>query len=230
MSEPRSISSSDLRRLLVAANEWKSFSGLRTRAVVALALGSALRLKEICALDLEQVIERTGKRWRIRGTAYLRAQQSKGQRTGARRWDSAGVFVITKAARIALRRYLLCVQARGWIDPGSAGGPLFLTLKQRGGAGHERLGRRACQSAWVKLQQRAQLPEHYSFHCLRHTSITRFADTCHGNVFRVSHFARITTGTAQRYVHHSTDTIAELAELAAVASSPARARRAAAGA
>jgi integrase len=218
VKSPRPIVPQDLRRLLSVANEWcrgGSFTALRTRALIALALGSGLRLKELCALELGQVLELEGKRrWRLRGTAYLRAPQSKGRRVGSK-WDSAGSFVLTKPARVALRAYLREVQRRGWLEVSAGKGPLFLTLKGRGCAGHKRLSRRAAQHSWQLLQRRATLPELYSFHSLRHTAITRFADACGGHVFKTASYGRIHASTAMLYVHSSPVKIAELAELAA---------------
>lgn len=222
-TRPRALSKPDLERCIAASNEWSkagSFTGLRTRAILALALGSGLRLKECCALNLEQVLDRDGASWTLRSTCYLRDPQAKGRRVGPRKWSSAGSFVITRAAQKALRAYLLSAQRRGWLTipkHGPTATPLFITVKgrwERTADHHERLSRRSAQHCWYLLQRRAQLPERYGFHCLRHTALTRFADACKGDVFKTAAFGRVSLSTALIYVHTSPHAIAELAELA----------------
>ena len=224
---PRAVLPNDRKRILRELSDWsrgESFLALRTRAHVLLAAGSALRVKEIVALDLEQVLEQspgpTGKkkRWRVRSSAYLRAGQSKGRRQGDRRWNSAGQFVLTKKARAAVRAYIaLCVR-RGWLElPPKPGQPLFISNRRRtGNEPHPRVSKRTLQHAWHKLQQRAGLPKSawYGVHDLRHDALTRFSDRCSGNVFQVAKYGRMSEKTAQRYVHTSPATIAQIAELA----------------
>jgi len=225
-ARPRALNKSDLMRVIVASNDWckgRSFSALRTRALFALAVGSGLRLKECCALNLSQLLDRTGTKWTLRSTCYLRAPQAKGRRAGKRgAWSSAGVFVLTRAAQRALRSYLREAQRRGWLEiPGKVDEPLFITIKGKGARAanhHERLSRRSAQHSWDLLQSRAQLPEHYGFHCLRHTALTRFADACKGDVFKVAAFGRVGLSTALIYVHNSPQRLAELAELASTTS------------
>lgn len=219
-ARPRAIEARDLERVKLASNEAcraGSFSALRTRALVALALGSALRLKECCALDLEQVLDRSGPSWTLRSTCYLRAPQAKGRRVGNKKWSSAGVFVLTRAAQKALRAYLREAVRRQWLRIDDKKAPLFVTIKgrwQRSADHHVRLSRRTAQHTWEQLQKRAQLNERYGFHCLRHTAMTRFSEACNGNPYKLAAFGRVTMATALIYVHTSPSTLAELAELA----------------
>lgn len=192
----------------------KSFLGLRTRAFVLLCWGSALRISEALALDFEQVIEadpkakkKTDPGFRIRTTAYLRDDQSKGRYGG-------GAFTIPTNARAALRAYLLEAQQRGWLQ---VAGPLFIGIKRRGGeSGHERLSVRSVQHTWDHLQQRARLSTHYRSHDLRHDAITRFSTAAKGNVYLVQAYGRFRDiRTSSRYVHMNPATLAELSEAAA---------------
>lgn len=221
----RAVDEADRAKLLATLTQWaaaRSFYALRTRALVLLAWGSALRLSECLKLDIEQVLEDPNLRklGRLRGTAYVRGEQAKGRRKGPRRWNSAGAFVITKPARVALREYLIECVRRGWLTlPAPKGTALFLTIKGRVAKGARvqrgRLGKRAAQHSWTALQKRARISETYRFHDLRHDALTRVGDVSSGNVFKVAQFGRLKDiRTAQRYVHGSMATLAELAELA----------------
>lgn len=225
MSQPRALASDDRKRIVAAANEWArtgSFTGLRTRAFVALALSGGLRVGELCKLDLDQVLDRTARGWRVRSQAYLLKTQSKGRRKGPpqKHWDSGGAFFVTKTARTTLRLYLREAKRRGWISwPPAPGAPLFVTVKGRGvddnGPDHHvRLSTRSAQHEWTKLQKRAQLKHRYGVHCLRHEFMTRVADAANGNPFQVAKLGRCDIRTAMRYVHGSADTLERIAEQA----------------
>jgi integrase len=218
---PRALTKLDRDRIVAELNRWAaggSFLALRTRAFVFLAMSSALRTKELLALDVQQVLEDPKHRrtWRVRGDAYLRAAQSKGRRVGTRTWASAGQFVITKRARAALRAYIADCVARGWMTlPPAPGAPLFIAHSSTTGKGHPRIMRGTAQHAWHEAQQRAGLQRdvQYGVHCLRHDALTRMADRTR-DPFKVSKYGRVSIETAQRYVHTSPAAIAELAELA----------------
>lgn len=232
MSRPRSLAPEDRKVILATANEWAragSFTGLRTRAYVWLALSSGLRVNELCNLNLLQLLDRTERGWRFRSHAYLRGDQAKGRRVGKRKWNSAGSFYLSKKARTALRLYLNALRRRGWVQwPPNEDTPLFVTVKGRGsdqhGAGHHvRLSSRTAQHAWKKLQTKAGIPRRrqYGTHCLRHEIMTRVAVASGGDAFKVAAFGRCDIRTAQRYVHVSPAELERLAERAQVA---ARAR------
>lgn len=228
MSVGRAVDDADRAKLLATLTQWaaaRSFLALRTRALILLAWGSALRLSETLKLDLDQVLEDPSLRklGRIRSTAYVRGEQAKGRRKGPRRWESAGAFIITKPARAALRDYLIECVRRGWLTlPAPKGTPLFLTIKGRVGKGQRvqrgRLGKRAAQHSFTSLQKRARISDPYRYHDLRHDALTRLGDASNGNPFKVAQFGRLKDiRTAQRYVHGSIATLAELAELASAA-------------
>lgn len=223
----RAIEPSDRDKILRTLTEWshsKSFLSLRTAAIVLTAWGSALRLSELLALNLDQLLEdpKGETLGRLRGTVYVRAEQSKGRRKGAARWNSAGSIVLTKRSRQALRAYLLEAIRRGWLTlPAPEGTPVFLAIKlgkpRRDGtrpANHSRLGKRATQHSWTQLQIRAGVMDVYRYHDLRHDALTRIGHVSGGNVFKVAQFGRLKDiRTAGRYVHGSIATLTELAEL-----------------
>lgn len=222
----RAIDDHDRGKLLATLTQWaagRSFLALRTRALVLLAWGSALRISELLALNVDQVLEdpRAATLGRIRSTGYVRGEQSKGRRKGPQRWTSAGTFIITKPARAALRDYLIEALERGYLTlPASSSSPLFVALKGRVGKGQKvrrgRLGKRAAQSTWDTVQRKAGLHDPYRFHDLRHDALTRLGEAAKGNPFRVAQYGRLKDiRTASRYVHGSIATLAELAELAA---------------
>lgn len=231
----RAIEDSDRARVLSTSAKWASsgdFNALRTHALVLLAWGSALRLKEAIALDLDQVLEdpTSEKIGRLRASAFVRPEQSKGSRKGKSTWTSAGLFLITKQARAALRAYLEECIKRGWLTlPAPKGTPLFITIKggrTKGALSRQRLSKRAAQHTWGQLQLRAGIATAYNFQDLRHDSLTRIGEASDGNVFRVAQFGRLKDiRTAQHFVRGSTATVAELGELAA-ADHPRRARKA----
>ena len=230
---PRPLEREHRVRIKNALNSWAAsgaFLGLRTRAFVVLGITSGLRTKELLALDLAQILEVTGPRsFKVRSSAYLRGPQSKGRRQGdGSTWDSAGLFVITKAARAALREYIKDGLRRGWFKlPAQPGQPLFIA--NRGTVHkdeeHPRIDRRTAQYAWHLAQTRAGIPleNQYGVHCLRHEALTRFADQSK-DPFRVARYGRMSLKTALRYVHSSPHAIAEIAEQAARAATAAGGR------
>lgn len=218
-AQPRSIDDADRARLLATLSRARTLHELRTRALLLLAWGSGLRLKEVCALNLVQLLEDPkAKRPRIRSTAYLQPKQSKGRRNGARaHWDSAGSFIVTKPARVALQAYLRAAALRAWVRfPPTSTAPVFVAAGHGKAKGaHQRLAKRTAQHAWTELQKRARIEQPYGFHCLRHDALTRFAESCSGNVFKVATFGRCDVHTALRYVHANPAALREIAEHAA---------------
>lgn len=222
----RAIEPADRAKILRVLSDVKrgSFVALRDRAIVITAWGSALRLSEVLALDLDQILEdpRASTLGRLRGTVYMRGEQTKGRRKGPRRWNSAGTVVLPKRARLAIREYLNETIKRGWLTlPAPRGTPVFLAIKH-GRANRDgvrkplrsRLGKRAAQRAWQLIQLRAGLLQLYRFHDLRHDSLTRVGHASKGNPFVVAQFGRLKDiKTALRYVHGSVATLTELGEL-----------------
>lgn len=222
----RAIDDGDRERILAELSRWaasRSFYALRTRALVLLVWGSALRLSEALNLNVDQILEdpTAASLSRIRATAVVRAEQSMGRRRGVQRWNSSGAFVLDKAARLALREYLEECERRGWLTfPVAKDTKLFMTLKggkTKGAPSRERLGKRAAQRSWTLVQAQAKVADHYRFPDLRHDTLTRIGEASLGNVFKVAQFGRLKDiRTAQRFVHGRTASLAELSELASL--------------
>lgn len=242
MKEPgRDIDDADrakaLQWLTEQAQRPGAFLHLRNRALMLLAMLSALRLKELLALNVNQVLEdpTTSTLGRLRSSGYIRPEQTKGRRRGERRWTSAGTFVIPKLAREALRAYLSERIKRGWLTlPCKDDVPLFVTwrrttkasAKERAADVPGRLAKRSAEAAWEDVQARARLVQRYRFHDMRHDSLTRMSDASGGNPFRVAQHGRLRDiRTAQRYVHNDVATLEELSELASLPTAARRRRR-----
>lgn len=227
---PRSILPDDRRKIVHELNlicrpaeGWKgtesdgergrpSISALRLRAIVLLAAGGALRLGELCNLNLIQVLDDTtlgSGRWRLRSLVYLRPEQSKGRRVGPEQWDSAGTIAINDDARSALRAYIHEVKRRKWVEwPPKPDTPLFVAVRGNGRHAasaahntHARLSVRTLQWQWGTFQTRAGIVPAYRFHDLRHTAMTKCAEVTNGNVKLIADFGRCDVQTAMRYVH-----------------------------
>lgn len=244
MQEPgRDIDDGDRERVLAhlkaQAERPDQFLHLRNRALIVLAMTSALRVKELVALNVDQVLEdpRASTLGRLRSSGYLKPDQSKGRRKGPRRWTSAGAFIVTKLARDAVRAYLVERIKRGWLTLPLVAGvdvPLFITWKRTTSARARsravdvpgRLSKRAAQLAWTEVQTRSRVAQRYRFHDIRHDALTRMADASNGNPFRVAQFGRLSDiNTAQRYVHGDVGTLEDLAHMAALPNRTRRRRR-----
>lgn len=204
-----------LQRQLKLDADTGRFIPLRNRALLLTAWGGALRISEVLALSVDQVIEvlnapkkgttmrRSQLRWRVRASTYVKVDQAKGgkahERNGTasvRTWTSAGTVVIPARARRAIAAYVRDALKRDVLDVVQKGAPLWVQA-----ATGRQLSERAIQYQWVRLQRRAGCGDHYWFHSLRHDALTRFAEACGGDVFKVAAFGRCDPYTAQRYVH-----------------------------
>lgn len=197
----RIILPDDRRAIRRALEEWArvDFQGMRTRALMALCLGSGLRLAEALKLNVAHVLERGAPKsskqlGKLRSVCYLRPEDSK-------RGMGDGAFRLTDWTRTALRAYMREAIRRGWMAVGDDDAPLFVT---QGGRGRGRLGKRAAQYSWKLAQKRAHIRDPYRFHDVRHDSLTRFSQAVHGDPFKVASFGRLRDiRTTQRYVHET---------------------------
>lgn len=188
----------------------RRFTAIRARALYTLAWSSGIRLTEVLRLDCGDVLEQTKKEGRIVSAFELEARKAKGgkQRT----------IYVGRAARAALRAYMLELVARGdldFTDPTWRRDPLFVTGRGRGrgNPGGIRMPKRAAQADWRRWQRAAQIQLPYRFHDLRHTAITRFAQRVGGDTYQVAVFAGHTDiRTSQRYTHVDPAAIAAAAE------------------
>jgi site-specific recombinase XerC len=232
-----------IRRQLKLEADAGRFNALRNRALYLLAWGSALRLKEVLALTVGQVLEleqpqprrrvlqrrsngaHVGRleaparvRWRVRSKTYLRVQQAKGGAAGADVDGRPSVRRWTSAGNIVITstaRRALSAYVKHAVKAGA------LRLEQDAPVWVRRktaepIRKRTLQDQWHGLQLRAgiELEQHYHFHCLRHDALTLFARACRYDVFQIAAFGRCDPYTAQRYVHAEPRRLAALADAA----------------
>lgn len=218
----RPIAERDRRALLEELDAWSSkgrFAAVRDRALYVLCLTTAIRLAEALRLDLEDVIERpTQARPRIVSQFYLSRAKAKGEPKSAKRagYTSARSIYLPEPARRAIALYLAEAKRRGWIPCAPWSGPLFLTVKGRGKAGHTRLAKRTAQAHFRAWQERARIVDAYRFHDLRHTALSRLAGASNGDVHTVAVLAGHTNpAQTLTYLHSNPERLAALTEKAA---------------
>jgi integrase/recombinase XerC len=166
---PKTLTDAEVAKLLKVSGA--HVDGFRDHLILSFALGCALRESEIVALDVEDV---TADGIKPRRTLQLRVFK----RGGGQSDPSAQRVPLSDSTYYKLEKYLkVC---------GRASGPLFLSRKH--GA---RLGVRAVRALFAKWQKAAGFDHHYSFHHLRHTSVTA--------IYRATHDVRV----AQRFARHA---------------------------
>ncbi len=144
---PSTLTSNEQRRLLAATSQGEAH--LRDHMLLAVALGTGLRLHEILALNVGDVARDGTPRSRVR----LRV--AKGGRT-------ADIF-LPRRLQTKLRKFLAW-KARGGesLEPDA---PLFVSSLGR------RLSKRRTQQVFADWQERAGLDQRHSFHHLRHAAV-----------------------------------------------------------
>ncbi len=146
---PSTLTTDEQRRLLDAtAADPEAF---RDHMLLAVALGTGLRLHEILALNVGDVARDGTPRSRVR----LRV--AKGGRT-------ADIF-LPRRLQTKLRKFLVW-KARGG-ESLEATAPLFVSNLGR------RLSKRRAQQVFADWQERAGLDQRHTFHRLRHTAINQ---------------------------------------------------------
>ena len=145
---PHTLTSEEQRRLLEITSQ--DPGAFRDHMLIAVALGTGLRLHEILALNVGDVVREDG---RPRGRVRLRV--AKGGR-------KADIF-LPRRLQAKLRRFLVWKRRGGEILAPEA--PLFLSAQGR------RLSKRRAQQVFAAWQARAGLDQRHTFHGLRHSSI-----------------------------------------------------------
>lgn len=209
--EARVIAERDRARIwreLARRSERGDFAALRLRAVATLCVDTGLRLAEVIALNLEQLVEDTAARApRFASSFVLRREQSKRKERGA-------LIQVPKSTRQALRAYVLEAHRREWITGPPWRGPLLVTMKGPQVGHHQRPSDRAIQKGWQSWQRSIGIVDPYRFHDMRHTAITRWSEET-TDPYVVAQLARHRDiRTTSDYVHRSPARLAELAERA----------------
>lgn len=186
---PRTLSREEQLRVLKVSGE--HVEGFRDHMIISLALGSALRESELAALNVGDVASGPKD---IRTKIELVAFARKGGPDASR--PQQRVFV-PKMARRKLEKYLVWKKRNK--EPVGPQAALFLS--NRG----DRIATRTMRHLWRVWQKRAAFEHLYTFHELRHTSLTNlYAAT--KDVLLVQKQARhASVTTTQIYAHVSDD-------------------------
>jgi integrase len=177
---PRMLTKSEERRLLATI---RAQGSRRDVALLTLALGTGLRLREIRGLNVGDVLEGGGTAWRI----DLDPAITKGKR--------GGVAYLTGPVRRELGYFLRWKRRQG--EPVEPESPLFRS-RQR-----PRLSLRQIQIMFRRWQRAAGFEAIYPFHALRHTAITNVYRTTK-DLYLTQRFARHASPlTTTVYTHPS---------------------------
>ena len=145
---PNTLTSDEQRRLLdVTARDPEA---LRDHMLVAVALGTGLRIHEILALNVGDVVRPDRK---LRSRVRLRVAK------GGRRAD----IFLPRRLQAKLRKFLVWKRRGG--ESLAPEAPLFLSAQGR------RLSKRRAQQLFAGWQERAGLDQRHTFHRLRHTAV-----------------------------------------------------------
>jgi site-specific recombinase XerC len=146
---PGTLTTDEQRRLLdVTAGD----DAFRDHLILAVALGTGLRLHELLALDVGDIAFPDGT-----PRSRVRLRVAKGGRT-------SDIF-LPRRLQTKLRRFLIW-KARGG-ESLAPDAPLFASRDGR------RLSKRRAQQLFATWQQRAGLDQHHTFHRLRHTAVNQ---------------------------------------------------------
>jgi integrase len=149
-SPPKTLTKDEQRRLLRAV---RSQGSPRDLALLTLALGTGLRLRELAGLSVGDICPNgTGVAWKV----VLDPKITKGRR--------GGVAYLTPAVRAELAEFVRWKRRAG--EPIEPKSPLFLSSYKR------RLSLRRIQIIFREWQWAAGFVSLYNFHALRHTAIT----------------------------------------------------------
>ncbi len=178
---PRTLTAQEQKRLLRAV---RTHGSPRDRALLCLALGTGLRLRELRGLNVDDVSP-NGKTvaWKI----ALDPKLTKGGR--------GGVAFLVAGVREELRRYVQWKRrAKEPLDPRS---PLFVSRQGR------RVSLRRIQFMFREWQAAAGFETVYPFHALRHSAITNVYRATK-DLFLAQRFARHSSPlTTTIYTHPS---------------------------
>ncbi len=181
VERPRTLSKAEEIRLIEAV----AHSGnRRDLAILTLALGTGLRLRELVGLNVGHVAPNGADvGWKVDLPKVI----TKGGR--------GGTAFLPRRARAELKRFLAWKRAKG--ESLNFESPLFTSSQRR------RISLRRVQVMYAQWQQVAGLERHYTFHDLRHTAITNVYRATN-DLFLAQRFARhVSPMTTVAYTHPS---------------------------
>ena len=162
----------------------------RDHVIISMALGTGLRLGELVGLNVGDVFTPDG-------TPKVRVRV---RREIAKRGRAGDVFLPDRLIPRLKRFWRFKVNRREALD---ADAPLFCAQSRR------RISTRRVQFAWRIWQQRAGFDRLYSFHTIRHTSVTAVYRKTR-DLFLAQRFARHASPlTTTIYTHPSDDEMQE---------------------
>jgi site-specific recombinase XerC len=179
---PKTLTAQEQGRLLRVL---RAHASPRDRALISLALGTGLRLRELVGLNVGDVSQdgRTVQ-WRV----PLDPKITKGER--------GGTAFLVAGVREELRRYL---RAKGRAkEPLEGRSPLFLSNQRR------RICLRQVQVLFRKWQTAARFETLYPFHSLRHSAITNVYRATK-DLYLTQRFARHASPLSTTVYTHPTD-------------------------
>ena len=177
---PSTLTSEEQRRLLeITAEDPETF---RDHMLLAVALGTGLRLHEILALNVGDMA-RDGK-----PRSRVRLRVAKGGRT-------SDIF-LPQRLQAKLRRFLRW-KARGG-ESLADNAPMFISALDR------RLSKRRAQQVFAKWQERAGLDQRHTFHTLRHSAVNGHYRAT-GDLLLTQRFARHSSLLVTSVYLHPTD-------------------------
>ena len=184
---PRTLTGEEQSQLLEALAQGGS---RRDLALLTLALGTGLRLKEVVGLNVGDVATKSGEvAWKV----VLPKGITKGRR--------GGVAFLSEKVRSALKVHLASKRAIG--EQMGPTAPLFLSSQGR------RLSLRRVQVIFARWQEVAGFERPYNFHALRHTAITNVYRATK-DLFLTQRFARHANPiTTVAYTHPSDEELYE---------------------
>ena len=169
---PKTLTEEEQRKLLAASGRRRG--SFRDHMIFAVALGTALREHEICALNVGDIRNDKGA---VRRRFPLRVYKQ------SNRNPEAQEAILPDRLRLKLQRLLEWKSDEG--DPLDDDAPLFTS--QRGG----RLCTRQLRRLFAEWQVEARFERRFTFHGLRHTALT--------NLYRATHDLRL----VQRVARHA---------------------------
>jgi len=186
-TSPKTLTAQEQRRLLRAV---RAHGSPRDRALLCLALGTGLRLRELRGLNVGDVSAgQAGTAWRV----VLDPELTKGKR--------GGVAYLSAQVRRELRSFLAWKRrVKEPLDPRS---PLFVSRQGR------RVSLRRIQFVFREWQTAAGFETLYPFHALRHSAITNVYRATK-DLFLAQRFARHSSPlTTASYTHPSDEELYE---------------------
>lgn len=190
VSDDTTITLTDHEQKLLLSTTGKHRDGFRDHMIFAVAIGTALREHEICALKMHQIFDETGK---VRRRSKL--DTFKRSNSDAKLQE----FILPDALQYKFAKFYRWKEANG--EPMGPNDPVFYS--REGGP----LSTRMLRYLFAKWQKLAGFERRLTFHHLRHTALTHlYANT--KDIRLTQRIARHKSVlSTQRYTHSSDEEV-----------------------